>query len=203
MDHDEPRLIYITGRTGDANQGLGAYLKELDPNRIGLSVNNTFLNLDFVEQVSVVKKLITEFDGPTTAIIANSYGAYLVLHALISAPVYQCKVLLLSPALGGLMDKKAMVYARQPSTNKFEQTLNAGAITKPSHLEFHIGEHDGGYDPARVAGLLGADVLNVIPGQGHMLDKTTVAQIVRGFLDKGQYTRKLRRLHSDLNATFS
>ena len=184
MDHNEARLIYITGRTGDANQGLGAYLKELNPNRIGLSVNNTFLNLDFVDQVAVVRNLIAEFDAPSTSVIANSYGAYLVLHALISAPACQCKVLLLSPALGGLMDKKAMVYARQPSTNKFEQALNAGLITKPGRLEFHIGEHDGGYDPVRIAGLLGADVLNVIPGQGHMVDKATVAHIVRNFLDR-------------------
>ena len=58
MDHNEPKLIYITGRTGDANQGLGAYLKELDPNRIGLSVNNTFLNLDFVDQVAAVSQKV-------------------------------------------------------------------------------------------------------------------------------------------------
>ena len=31
----EQQIIYITGRGGDANKGLGAYLKTIAPNRIG------------------------------------------------------------------------------------------------------------------------------------------------------------------------
>ena len=59
----DQRVIYITGRGGDANKGLGAYLKALDANRIGLSVNSQFLQLDFQNQVNVVSKLIGEFDS--------------------------------------------------------------------------------------------------------------------------------------------
>ena len=38
----EQRIIYITGRGGDASKGLGAYLKTIDPHRIGLSVKHFF-----------------------------------------------------------------------------------------------------------------------------------------------------------------
>ena len=32
----DQRVIYITGLGDDANKGLGAYLKTIDPHRIGL-----------------------------------------------------------------------------------------------------------------------------------------------------------------------
>ena len=47
MMTSEKRTIYITGRGGDASKGLGAYLKTIDPHRIGLSVNSIFLSLPF------------------------------------------------------------------------------------------------------------------------------------------------------------
>jgi hypothetical protein len=74
----EQRIIYITGRSGDAGKGLGTYLKTIDPNRIGLSVNSIFLSLPFEQQISTIRDLLHSFDGPNTSIIANSYGAYLL-----------------------------------------------------------------------------------------------------------------------------
>ena len=91
----EHRIIYITGRGGDANKGLGGYLKSLDPHRIGLSVNSDFLKLNFNKQVTVVAKLIHDFDSPRTFVVANSYGAYLLLLLLflIGNYVMYCNVL--------------------------------------------------------------------------------------------------------------
>ena len=80
------RIIYITGRGGDANKGLGGYLKTIEPNRIGLSVNSIFLSLPFEKQVATIHELLGRFDGPSTSIIANSYGAYLLTSAFIDKP---------------------------------------------------------------------------------------------------------------------
>ena len=81
MMTSEQRIIYITGRGGDVNKGLGAYLKTIDPHRIGLSVNSIFLSLPFEQQISTIHDLLVRFDGPNTSIIANSYGAYLLTSA--------------------------------------------------------------------------------------------------------------------------
>lgn len=180
----EPRLIYISGRGGDARKGLGGYLKQLDPNRIGLSVNESFLQRDFHEQVSVVRQLLDEFDGENTKVIANSYGAYLLLHALIDAPRYLLKGLLLSPAIGGVLNSNSLAYARQPSTNRFDEALIDRAFTKPRYLALHIGDLDVGYDSQRFEELdesLELDLLDIIPGQGHMLDRDIVKIILKHF----------------------
>ena len=64
MMTSDQRIIYITGRGGDANKGLGAYLKTIDPNRIGLSVNSTFLSLPFEQQISTIHDFLHRFDSP-------------------------------------------------------------------------------------------------------------------------------------------
>lgn len=184
MEMLEPRLIYITGRGGNANEGLGAYLKQLDPNRIGLSINNTFLQLPFRDQISVVKQIIDEFDGEQTRVIANSYGAYLLLHSLIDAPTYKMKCLLLSPAIGGVMNSSSLSYARQPSTGRFNEALADGAFVKPSYLSLCIGDRDVGYDSTRFEELhesIGFDQFKVVQGEGHMLNRSVVTEILKEF----------------------
>ena len=109
------RIIYITGRGGDANKGLGGYLKALEPHRIGLSVNCIFLKLDFNEQVNVVTKMISDFNSSPTFFVVNSYGAYLCLHALIDAHHYLFSFLFPSPVIGIVLNQKAMAYSRLTS----------------------------------------------------------------------------------------
>jgi len=189
MHTDRQQLtIYISGLGGDANKGLGGYLKMVDPNRIGLSVNNTFLNLSFLEQVAVVRNLIDEFDSPGTRIIANSYGTYLVLQALIAAPQYQSRIMLLSPAIGGAINRKSMMYVRQPSTNRFEQAMANKTISKPEYIELHIGAKDAAYDKEQIAKLdvaLDFDQLQVYANEAHNMDKKLVQKLVHKFLDNG------------------
>jgi len=179
------QIIYITGRGGDASKGLGAYLKELDANRIGLSVNSQFLQLDFHAQVALVSKLIGDFDSSNTRIIANSYGAYLCLHALIDAPCYLSRFLLLSPVIGAVLDRQAMVYARLPGCQTFDQAVAEKRLTKPSSLAIHIGSDDMGYSPqpfSQLCSSLEGCELNVIENQGHSLDRVTVQGVVHQFL---------------------
>jgi len=181
----DQRVIYITGRGGDANKGLGAYLKTLDANRIGLSVNSQFLQLDFQNQVNVVSKLIGEFDSSHTRIIANSYGAYLCLHALIDAPSYLSHFLLLSPAIGAALNKQSLAYSRMPGCQRYDRTLTEKRLTKPGSLAIHIGDKDDGYDLQRFTDLCAALATgphNVVENQGHTLDKVLIQKIVGQFL---------------------
>ena len=181
----DQRTIYITGRGGDANKGLGAYLKVLDANRIGLSVNSQFLQLDFQNQVNVVSKLIGEFDSSHTRIIANSYGAYLCLHALIDAPNYSSHFLLLSPAIASASNKHFLVYSRMPGCQKYDRAVTEKRLTKPGSIEIHIGDKDEGYDPQRSTDLCAALATgphNLVKNQGHSLDKVLIQNIVGQFL---------------------
>jgi len=179
-------VIYITGRGGDANKGLGAYLKSIDPNRIGLSVNGTFLSLPFEQQISTIHDLLHRFDSPNTRIIANSYGAYLLTSAFIDKPEIASQVLLLSPALGLTIVEEEMFYSRPPNQRPWSEALEQGRMTKPSYLAVCAGELDAGScSPIMVrkfSELINVDQVQIIPDQGHQLARTVVQSVVGRFL---------------------
>jgi len=179
-------VIYITGRGGDAGKGLGAYLKTIDPHRIGLSVNSIFLSLPFEQQISTIHDLLHGFDSPNTSIIANSYGAYLLTSALIDKPAIASQVLLLSPALGLTLIEDEMFYSRPPNQRPWSEALEQGRMTKPSYLAVCAGELDAGScSPIVVrkfSELINADQVQIIPEQGHKLDRSIVQSVVGLFL---------------------
>ena len=185
----DKRIIYITGRGGDANKGLGAYLKTIDPNRIGLSVNSIFMALSFEQQLAVIHDLLGRFDGPNTSIIANSYGAYLLTSALIDKPAIASQVLLLSPALGLTLVEEEMFYSRPPHQRPWSEALEQGRMTKPSYLTVCAGELDAGScSPIMVrkfSELINVDQVQIIPEQGHQLTRTVVQSVVGLFLAQG------------------
>ena len=182
----EQRIIYITGRGGDAGKGLGAYLKTIDPHRIGLSVNSIFLSLPFDQQISTIHDLLHRFDGPNTSIIANSYGAYLLTSSLIDKPAIASQVLLLSPALGLTLVEEQIFYSRPPNQRSWSEALEQGRMNKPSYLEVCAGESDGGACSPTVvlefSELIKADQVQLIPEQGHQLTSTVVQLVVGLFL---------------------
>ena len=182
----EQRIIYITGRGGDAGKGLGAYLKTIDPHRIGLSVNSIFLSLPFDQQISTIHDLLHRFDGPNTSIIANSYGAYLLTSSLIDKPAIASQVLLLSPLLGLTLEEEQMFYSRPPNQRSWSEALEQGRMNKPSYLEVCAGESDGGACSPTVvmefSELIKADQVQLIPEQGHQLTSTVVQLVVGLFL---------------------
>ena len=184
----EQRIIYITGRGGNANKGLGAYLKTTNPHRIGLSVNSIFLSLPFEQQISTIHDLLHRFDGPNTSIIANSYGAYLLTSSLIDKPAIASQVLLLSPLLGLTLEEEEeqIFYSRPPNQRSWSEALEQGRMNKPSYLEVCAGESDGGACSPTVvlefSELIKADQVQLIPEQGHQLTSTVVQLVVGLFL---------------------
>ena len=187
MMTSEQRIIYITGRGGDAGKGLGAYLKTIDPHRIGLSVNSIFLSLPFDQQISTIHDLLHRFDGPNTSIIANSYGAYLLTSSLIDKPAIASQVLLLSPLLGLTLEEEEQIfYSRPPNQRSWSEALEQGRMNRPSYLEVCAGESDGGACSPTVvlefSELIKADQVQLIPEQGHQLTSTVVQLVVGLFL---------------------
>lgn len=172
------RVIYITGRGGDANKGLGAYLKELDANRIGLSINSQFLKLSHNEQVGVVSKLMGDFDSADTLIVANSYGAYLLLQVMLVLGSLKSRVILLSPVMGRGMLKSGMFMSRPPGERKVLEAEERGDVLAGMIVSVHVGEHDDSVNICDISKRLGIVDVYVVPKEGHNLPIEYVQKIV-------------------------
>ncbi len=95
------RICYLPGRGGRLQTGLGEALTSRGAALSGRETVNDFARLSFAEQIQLVAEdLSTHFWYEDAHVIANSYGAYLFLHAQTLITAYIGKVLLLSPLLG-------------------------------------------------------------------------------------------------------
>ena len=72
-------LRYITGRGGSGIGGLSTHLKTLDDDYDALPIDAGFLRQDMQEQVDKTREFINLESGH---VVANSYGAYLLTHAI-------------------------------------------------------------------------------------------------------------------------
>ena len=137
------------------------------------------------QQISTIHDLLHRFDSPNISIIANSYDAYLLTSALIDQPSIASQVLLLSPALG-LTLVEEMFYSRPPNQRLWSEALEQGRIAKPNYLSVCSGELDAGScSPVMVrkfSELIEADQVQLIPDQGHQLDRSIVQSVVGLFL---------------------
>ena len=129
--------------------------------------------------------MLHRFDGLNTIIIANSYGAYLLMSAFIDKPAIASQVLLLSSALS-LTLVEEMFYSRPPNQRPWSEALEQGRMTKPRYLGVCAGELDGGScSPSVVlefSELIKADQVQLIPDQGHQLDRSIVQVAIGEFL---------------------
>ena len=110
-------IRYITGRGGSGIGGLSAYLATLDDDYDVLPIDPEFLQQDIQGQVDSTREFINLESGN---VIANSYGAYLLLLSLIDQPRPSIRVLLLSPVLGRAISQERMLLCRRPR----EKTLH-------------------------------------------------------------------------------
>ena len=96
------RTIYcLPGRGGRLATGLGEGLSSRGFNVTGRETVGDFRSLAFQEQIDIVAEdLRTRFWQEDARVIANSFGAYLFLHAQAQMEPYVGKVLLLSPIVG-------------------------------------------------------------------------------------------------------
>jgi alpha-beta hydrolase superfamily lysophospholipase len=183
--------IYITGRGGSLDRGLGAHLAETYGVVHGLSLSADWFKRPHNEQVALVRVQLTDAADAGRPVIANSYGSYLVMLALLDAPPLGTSVMLLSPVLG-----KAVIggtYHRPPGGKSFAAALE-GHIAKPSWLELYIGEADPHYAPAtwgKLGTAIKPDRQEVLAGEGHSLSKDLVAGLVRNFMQRHAEAREV------------
>ena len=174
-------LRYITGRGGSGVGGLSAYLKTLDDDYDVLQIDADFLQRDIQGQIDTVREFIQR---DTANVVANSYGAYLLLLALIDQPPSNIRVLLLSPVLGRAISEERMLFSRPPREKMLHQAIIEQRLGVPGHLEIVTGQEDEICDPAlaRQAGEQLGISISILPNEGHMLEPASVERALHRFL---------------------
>jgi len=179
----KPSVYLIPGRHDPLDGLLGQSLLDLDQSFWGRELNAPFTALDFAGQLAAIHE---DLDGcQARTLIGDSYGAYLLLHALAGRAPHPGRVLLFSPVLGEGRAVSGLYLSRPPRAARLLALAEAGQFPVPAGLQIHTGEEDPGCDPRLaehfVAGLPDAG-LWVYPGQGHRLEKTLIRTILADFL---------------------
>jgi hypothetical protein len=175
--------FYITGRGGSIHEGLGSFLKTRSQVVTGVSLSTSFLLNPFSTQLAAIQSEFSRLQQNKIPVIANSYGAYLLLHSLIGFPALQTRVLLLSPVVGATVSQ--LGYFKPPQSRRIASALAQGVLPKPTRLDICCGSLDNQCDLVALetlANTLKADRYSILDGQGHMIDNDLVAQVVDEFL---------------------
>ena len=174
-------IRYITGRGGSGVGGLSAHLATLDDDFDVLPIDPEFLLQDIQGQVDSIREFI---DLDKVNVIANSYGAYLLLLSLIDQPPLPVRTLLLSPVLGRAISEERMLFSRPPREKTLHQAISEQRLGMPDHLEIVTGEEDEICDPA-LARQIGKQLniqVSILPNEGHMLVPASVEHALNRFL---------------------
>ena len=157
------------------------HLSTLSPDFDALAIDAGFLQQSFEDQVNSTRKFCDIGEG---FIIANSYGAYLLLQSLIDQPPLLAYVMLLSPVLGRTMDSERMLFSRPPREKTLRTAIESRRLGIPPHMEIVTGKDDEICD-WQVAQKFSTDLnisIAVLDGEGHMISPDKVSQTVDSFL---------------------
>jgi hypothetical protein len=174
-------IYYLPGHGGRLTNGLGQALVDLGYEVVGRETVDDFKKLDFNDQVTTIANDIKQhFWREDGKIIANSFGAYLLLHALSKLTPYMGKILLLSPIVGEFSSSEIRMGFIPPYAKRLGELASANQYPAPINCSFHVGSEDWQSDPENVtafARALGMPV-TVVPGVGHQLPKDYIASLL-------------------------
>jgi hypothetical protein len=144
-----------------------------------------FARLSFAEQIQLVAEDISsDFWHEDSRVIANSYGAYLFLHAQTLMPAYVGKVLLLSPIVGAFSSGETTTHFVPPRSRVLMQLAQEGKYPILKRCEIQVGELDWQSNPDNVAALakLAGWEVTAVKGAGHTLPEGYVGDLLDRWL---------------------
>ena len=168
-------IVYISGRGGNFTFGLGEYLASKTEQLDGLSLSNEFLRRDFQIQLDVVSKLVLKAKDST--LVANSYGAYLLMHVLLSRRVELSNLILISPILGSCYS--ANRFFKPPFSQHLNTLMSKTGNHLPEKTTIIWGAEDESIDQNGLKKLTSqcTDIqLIEIDAQKHHIDKQILAK---------------------------
>ena len=177
-------IYYLPGHGARISNGLGQALVARGYEVVGRETVGDFKKLDFNDQVTTIANDITEhFWREDAKIIANSFGGYLLLHALSKLDPYIGKILLLSPIVGEFSSEEISMGFIPPFADRLNELASSNQYPAPINCSFHVGSEDWQSNPENVtkfASLLGLPI-TVVPNAGHQLPKDYVSSLLDDF----------------------
>ena len=180
-----PSIYFLPGHGGHITNGLGQELDRRGFFVLGRETVGDFNKLDFDVQVDTVAQDIrSNFWYPNALVLANSYGAYLLLQALSLSEPFPGKLLLLSPIVGEFSNEKTRMGFIPPYAKRIYELAITGKFPMLRNCEIHVGSEDWQSVPDNVtafASLVNAQV-NVVKDAGHSLPKAYVSALLDRWL---------------------
>jgi hypothetical protein len=179
-------VYYLTGMNGRLSSGLGEALLNRGVGVVGRELVDDFRRLGFQEQIDIVcDDLDTRFSFRDSFVVANSFGAYLFLHAQAKLnKTNEANVLLLSPIVGEFANEEKMMNFIPPRSSFLSEVAEMGTFPNLINCEIHVGSDDWQSNPKSVksfADLVGIKV-HVVQDGGHMLPKDYVGKLLDKWL---------------------
>ena len=144
-------IYYLTGMGGQLATGLGEELSRRGLVVCGRELSGDFRRLSFQERVDIVADdLKTDHWHEFSRIVANSFGAYLFLHAQAQMSPYIGKALPLSPIVGEFGDEQSMKGFIPPRSGRLRELAQSGQYPTPTTCEIHVGSEDWQSNPSAV-----------------------------------------------------
>ncbi len=176
-------VYYLPGFGGQLGTGLGQGLLNRGCEVTGRETRGTFKELTFQQQVdAIAEDLQQHFWHEDSYVIANSFGAYLFLHAQAQMQPYVGNLLLLSPIVGDFRNEQVNMGFVPPFPERLLELAEGGKFSKPNKCQIHVGTEDWQSVPVNVlkfADFVGIEVF-LVQGAGHTLG----IDYVSGILDK-------------------
>ena len=170
---------------GRLETGLGQALLSKGLDVTGRELVGEFRKLVFSDQVeAVANDLQGRFWNTEARVIANSFGAYLFLHAQAKLPPFIGKVILLSPIVGEFENQETAMNFIPPRSEQLLEFAKAGSYPAPLNCEIHVGSLDWQSNPTNVEmfGALTGLKVTVVAEAGHMLPKEYVSMLLDKWL---------------------
>ena len=186
-------IYYLPGMGGRLDRGLGEELIRRGYSLCGRETVGAFKKLSFKDQINAVKQdLIGQFWTPEARVIANSFGAYLFLHAQLELEPFPGRVLLLSPIVSGTSHSETGMRFYPPRADVLRQAANEGNFPTPENVVVHVGENDWQAGPEALKDFCDAAGIEVylVPDRGHTLGADYVANVLDDWLhNKNKHKR--------------
>lgn len=179
-------VYYLPGHGGLIGTGLGQALLDRGCDVTGRETVGAFKELSFQDQINTVASDLREYFWRKDArVIANSFGAYLFLHAQAAlGEPYIGNVILLSPIVGEFSNEETLMNFIPPRAEKLFDLAKAGEFPAPLNCEIYTGSEDWQSHPKNVTtfGEMVGIKVTVVPDAGHMLPKEYVSDLLDQWL---------------------
>lgn len=138
-------IYLLTGRDETFADLPGAILKKVGVSFGGREYCHPFSRLSFAAQLDIITQdLLRNYWHSRALLIARSYGAYLLLHALSHLSEFPGDVLLFAPILGMALAANGHYGVIPPRASFLSACVMHGKFPSCRSLQIHLGEVDDG-----------------------------------------------------------